>query len=404
MSWSLVNLEDVTELITCGVAKKPEYFDSGIPFLSAKNVKKGKVVFNKYNHISIATHLELTKNNKPMQGDILYTRVGSVGEAAIIESDNEFSIFVSLTLIKVVKNKLFNRYLKYLLNSKPFKQMALDNLKGIGVGNLNVNTVRKFKIPLPPLPEQKKIAEILDAADSLRQKNQQLVEHYDRLSQSLFLDMFDSNSAYYNDFLFHKIEDLAENTKSSMRTGPFGSDLKHSEFVNQGIAVIGIDNAVQNKFTWGERRFITPEKYEKLKRYRVYPDDLIITIMGTTGRIAVIPKDIPLAITTKHLATITLNKNKVTPDYLAMALKTHPYLLKQILKSNKGAIMDGLNLGLIKTLIVPTPKLSLQKLFIEKNELILKQRAQAEVVFKKSEDLFNSLLQRAFKGELTHTQ
>lgn len=190
MSWPVFPLEEITTLVTCGVAKRPEYVETGIPFLSAKNVKNGEVIFNNYNCISKITHETLTKHNKPVNGDILYTRVGSVGEAAIIDSDVEFSIFVSLTLIKPNHELVYNKYLKHLLNSKEFKARAISNLTGIGVGNLNVSVVRKYPIPLPPLEEQKRIAAILDKADAIRRKRQQAIQLADDFLRAVFLDMF----------------------------------------------------------------------------------------------------------------------------------------------------------------------------------------------------------------------
>jgi type I restriction enzyme, S subunit len=83
--WQIKTLVDIINLITCGVAKRPDYVDNGIPFLSARNVKNGQVIWNNYRYISEETHTKLTKNNKPKKGDILYTRVGSFGEAAIVE-------------------------------------------------------------------------------------------------------------------------------------------------------------------------------------------------------------------------------------------------------------------------------------------------------------------------------
>ena len=122
--------------------------------------------------------------------------------------------------------------------------------------------------------------------------------------------------------------------------------------------------------------------------------------MGTTGRIAIVPDDIPLSISTKHLAVITLDKNKVKPEFLAVAIKTHPDLQNQIKDSNKGAIMDGLNLGLIKALQLRLPPLSLQMEYLEVLKVIKERISEARTSHIQNDNFFNALMQKAFKGEL----
>ena len=175
--WVVKRLDDACDLITCGVAAKPQYVDDGVPFLSAKNVKRGEIVWSGYNCVSKKTHDELTKNNKPLRGDILYTRVGSYGEAAVIEEDTEFSVFVSLTLIKPIKDLLNNYYLKYYLNSSEIKELAKRSISSSGVGNLNVGTVREFPIHLPSLTEQ---AAIVAKLDEISEETQRLESLYQR--------------------------------------------------------------------------------------------------------------------------------------------------------------------------------------------------------------------------------
>lgn len=186
-----------------------------------------------------------------------------------------------------------------------------------------------------------------------------------------------------------------------MRTGPFGNSLKHEEFDESGeVAVLGIDNAVDNVFKWGKKRFLTLAKYENFKQYTVYPRDVIITIMGTVGRSAVIPENIGKAINTKHLAAITLDETKCNPYYLAYSIHSNPFVAYQMKSKSRGAIMDGFNLGLIKKLKLKATPIDLQNTF---EEIYLKNRTAFEQLSnskRQLEKLLGSLLQKVFNGQL----
>ena len=288
-------------------------------------------------------------------------------------------------------------FLRHFLLSDHFHTQFMMTVAGVG-GSLvraRPEAVKKIKIHLPPLEEQKRIASILDAAEELRQKRQRSLELLDELKQSIFIDMFLKSES--SDW---PVEDI-ENISKKMRTGPFGSQLLHSEFVDQGVAVLGIDNAVKNEFLWSKRRYISFEKYDQLKRFTVEPDDVLITIMGTIGRCAVVPQNIPLAINTKHLCSITLDQKKMMPTYLHAAFLNHPEILRQLGMQSKGAVMPGLNMGIIKTLKHPIPPLEIQKKFTKRMMVLNEQKAILLTSHEKLDELFMSLQHKAFAGELS---
>jgi type I restriction enzyme S subunit len=292
------------------------------------------------------------------------------------------------------------RFLFYLIWNQQFRDEAAKHMTGsAGQKRVPAGYLRQAKVPCVSSVEQRYIADILDKADAIRRKRKKAIALTEELLHSTFLDMVGPGAPGYGKWPVRTIESLAADTPNSMRTGPFGSDLLHSEFVDEGIAVLGIDNAVQNRFAWGERRFITPEKYEKLRRYTVMPSDVIVTIMGTTGRSAVVPYDIPNAITTKHLATITLDRNEAEPEFVSQALFRHPEVLRQIAAANRGAIMSGLNLGLIKALRISIPPPARQREFAQVTTRI-RALAKRTEDHEHAEELFNSLMARAFSGDL----
>lgn len=287
------------------------------------------------------------------------------------------------------KEKLSVRFLFYFLDKyvDTLREQSIGGvIKYIKLGNLT-----EAIIPLPPLEEQRKIAAVLDKVNDLIAKRREQLDKLDLLVKSKFIEMFADK-----DVIARWTEATIESISTNMRTGPFGSALHHDEFVDEGVFVLGIDNAVENKFSYNRMRYITAAKYQQLKRYTVKPGDVIITIMGTVGRSAVIPDDMPTAINTKHLACISLDRSRANPYFLSCAFQIHPQIQQQLRRQTKGAIMDGLNLTIIKKVSFALPPLNLQEEFVEFYNQTEKSKAIIQQSLEKLETLKKSLMQEYF--------
>ena len=304
--------------------------------------------------------------------------------------------------ISVLRGDLSQIEARYLYHwfSSPRIQATVRSFgqQTTNISNLNVDRCLRLWLPLPPLDEQKRIAGILDAADALRAKRREALVQLDTLLQSTFLDMFGDPAR--SGWTMVTVEAVASSQCGAVRTGPFGSQLLHSEFVDEGIRVLGIDNAVANEFREGKPRFITAQKYEQLRRYTVRPRDVLITIMGTCGRCAVVPDGICTAINTKHLCCITLDRGRCLPEFMHAYFLEHPIARRYLERSAKGAIMSGLNMRIIKALPIPAAPIDLQHRFAVIAKSVEQQKARQRAHLAELDTLFGSLQSRAFRGDL----
>ncbi|WP_218950113.1 restriction endonuclease subunit S [Acinetobacter sp. YH12123] len=387
MEYPRVKLASLVDLFS-GFAWKSDYFNSeavGIPIIRIQNVGADQVE----NDFIYWSH-EYDNKFVIAKGDLLLTLSGSFRIALWNYKD----ALLNQRIVKLTPKSdiLDKKYLYYFINS------VIDEISKLArhaiISNISISDLKNIDIIVPPLEEQRRIVAILDKADEIRQKRQQAIAKLDELLLSEFLKKFSNKN-----FKSVMVQDLLE-TEKNMRTGPFGSQLLHSEFVDEGIAVLGIDNAVKNQFQWGKPRFITEQKYQTLSRYTVKPNDVLITIMGTCGRCAVVPEDIPTAINTKHLCCITLDKTKCEPEFLHSYFLMHPTARNYLESRAKGAIMDGLNMGIIKELPVELPPLEDQKAFVKFKKVILSQKQIMDLDAEKIDQMFGSLQQKAFSGTL----
>jgi type I restriction enzyme S subunit len=376
----------------------------GIPFINAGHLTDDGIDIQRMNYIP-RERFDLLGSGKIRSGDILFCLRGSLGKCASVGSLSEGAIASSLVIVRP-REAILNAYVLAYFQSDICADMISQFKNGAAQPNLSAHSLSSFTIPYPPLPEQQRIVGILDEAfdgiATAKANAEKNLQNARRLFNCALVALADKVGQ--DGWLKTTVADVALSKKGSIRTGPFGSQLLHGEFVEEGIAVLGIDNAVANEFRWAKKRCITLDRFRQLSRYQVRPGDVLITIMGTCGRCAIVPDDIPPAINTKHLCCITLDHRKCLPGFLHAYFLYHPIAQQFLAKRAKGSIMAGLNMGIIEELPLLLPPIDQQKAIVKKLDALRAETRRLEAIYRQKLAVFDalkkSLLDQAFTGLL----
>lgn len=275
-----------------------------------------------------------------------------------------------------------------------------DVISGSAQPQITRENLSKVDVPKIDLATQQKIATILDQADAIIQNNRAIVQKYDALTQSLFLDMFGDPVKNEKGWETKTIEQLVSKNKNSIKRGPFGGALKKEIFVEEGYLVYEQYHALNNDFSM-ERYFIDDKKFEELKGFEVKPKDIIISCSGVyLGKLAIVPKNAKKGIINQALLKVTIDESIMTNDFFVFHF-SHKNFREKYFDANRGAgIPNFPPMSDFKKFPFISPPIELQNQFAERVSVIEAQKQQAQLELAKSEELFASLLQRAFKGEL----
>ena len=162
VNWCWCRLGSILTKITDGTHSTPKYTASGVPFISVKDISSGYIDFSNTKYISEDEHKLLSSRCDPKRDDILLTKVGTTGIPILVDTDEKFSLFVSVAQLRFLTELLDKHYLIYLLKSPLVQIQCQENTRGVGNKNWVMKDIVNTLIAIPPLSEQHRIVEYLN--------------------------------------------------------------------------------------------------------------------------------------------------------------------------------------------------------------------------------------------------
>ena len=379
---TVVALGEMVDFVGGGTPSKDEslFWGGDIPWVSVKDLKS-KVINETIDTIT-PQGVEGSSTRVIEKGALIIATRMAVGKAVILGVDA--AINQDLKAVRI-KGELDRDYLFYFLKqAAPYFERVST---GATVKGIKLEHLRNLEIPLPPLEEQKRIAGILDEADRVRKKTQALIDKYDELAQSLFLDMFGDPVTNPKGWEVKPLEMLAKVVRGSSPR-PAGDP----RYFNGSVPRLMVSDLTRDgMFVRAMTDSLTVEGAAKSRPMK--KGQLVMAVSGNPGLPAILAEDCCI-----HDGFAGFRD--LSSDFDPRFLYFHFRLVQKATASQAdGAIFQNITTNTIRNLSIPVVPMQLQQKFINEVGLINDQKELVQSGFELQ--LFNALLQKAFKGELT---
>ena len=275
------------------------------------------------------------------------------------------------------QNRVIGKYLTYLLNTVDYG----NHINGSILNKLTQYNMDEIAVCLPSIEEQKIIAAYLDykvgqidksiseidsQIDSLKVYRQSVISEAVTKGLDKNAKMKDSGVEWIGEipegWAIQKIKNVLFPSKDGIKIGPFGSSLTGKIDTIGNYKVYGQWNIVGRDFSAG-KNYVDSDTYNDLSAYHITAGDILVSMMGTVGKCAIIPDGVAKGLMDSHVVKVRLNKEKIIPEFFEYVYDkdNSNVVISQIQKYRRGSIMDGLNSSLIKEFVIPIPPIDEQK-------------------------------------------
>jgi len=381
MSWDIVKLGDIATFVNGYPFKPTDWSNSGKEIIRIQNLTKSSGESNFFEG-TIPEKYKVTK------GDVLISWSATLD---IFKWDGD-DAWLNQHIFKVVfdKREIDKRFFNFLI------QHVLDDLKkqvhGATMKHITKGKFDNTPVPLPPLSTQKRIAEILDTADALRRKDQELLRKYDELAQAIFIDMFGDPVRNEKGWEVKKLGDICTKITDGTHDTP--------ERLTSGVKFITGKHIRPYTIDYKNSDYVTEEIHKEIYR-RCNPEigDILYTNIGVNYATAAM-NTVEYEFSMKNVALLKYNRKIITGRFLEYLLNNEFFKDKLKKLTGIGGAQQFLSLAQIKDINILVPSKSLQNKFDIIIDGLTPATNNLNIANNKSEFLFLSLLQKAFKGEL----
>lgn len=351
-----------------------EHIESGGKILGAKPVDEGELASSKF---------------KFTERHLLY---GKLRPYLAKIACPDFTGICSTDILPILPGPhLERRFLCYFLRQPSMVDYANSRATGANLPRLSPSALARLEIPLPPLAEQRRIAEVLDKAEALRAKRRVALAQLDSLTQSLFLDLFGDPGSATQKFPVQRLGEVALKITDGEHQTP--------KRTTEGIKLLSARNIRDGFIDTKDVDHVGQQEYERIRR-RCDPQlgDILISCSGTIGRVAIVKLSEPLSLV-RSVALVKPDRRIHEPEFMEHYLRT-PAMKARMIRSAHSSSQANLFQGPIRELDIFIPPLDLQREFARRVAAVEKLKTAQCAALAELDALFASLQHRAFRGEL----
>lgn len=389
MLWPSVSLAEVAELCLGKMLDAKKNKGRLRPYLANPNVRWLEVDTSVLKLMPFEEHEDERYGLRA--GDVVVCEGGEAGRAAVWDGRVPDMRFQKAIHRVRPKPSLDARYLVYRLMHDHQTGRLADCYTGATIKHLTGQDLSRYRFPLPPVEEQRRITAILDKANALRANRREALTHLDRLVQSIFEEMFGDPEINERRFPVAELQDLCSRVTDGTHQAP--------KWEQSGIPFLFISNIIDGKVTFETDKFISRETYDELtRRCRIEAGDVLYTTVGSYGNTAVVDGRREFCFQ-RHIAHIKPNPALLDSVYCAVMLES-PGVRRQVDRCARGVAQKTVNLSDLKTLKVLAPPLEAQHEFRRKADAARQLKDAHLRALRHDEALLLSLEYRAFRGDL----
>jgi type I restriction enzyme S subunit len=388
VTWSSAALGDICNIEVGKTPSRaePDFWRSGtLPWLSIADMNQGRFLTSTKESVTEAG-AKAARMKLVAPGTLLLSfklSLGKVGIANIPLFTNE-----AIAALTDLRSDVNTDYMYWALRNADF----LGGSDRAAMGNtLNKAKLKEIRIPLPPLPEQRRIAAILDKADALRAKRREAIAKLDQLLQSVFLEMFGDPVTNPKSWPVCELGDLIHAAQDGPHVSP--------EYSESGIPFLSTRHVRAGSIRWEDLKYLSQAEAEiQWRKCRPERGDILYTKGGTTGLAATVETDEPFAVWV-HVALLKTNFNRAHPKWLTAMLNSK-YCFEQSQRYTHGIANRDLGLKRMVKIKMYQPPLEVQRRFAEFSQHLVRKNEQLIQSSEALDKLFGALQNRAFTGSL----